>query len=129
MTQNTVQLPPNLYEALRRKAAAQHKSPDSLVVEWLAPHLETDEDRNGDVISAFEREVAAFETLKPSLLAQYEGQFVAIYREKVVANGNDKLALSRKVREMYGPVVCYIEKVTTETPRTVRMPSVWVAKE
>ena len=128
MTQNTVQLPPNLYEALRRKAAAQYKSPDSLVVEWLAPHLEIEEDHNGDAIPAFEREVAAFEALKPSLLAQYEGQFVAIYREEVVASGSDKLALSRKVRDMYGSVVYYVEKVTAETPRTARIPSVWVAK-
>jgi hypothetical protein len=128
MRQNTIQLPPNLYEALRRKAAAQQKSPDSLVVEWLAPYLEADGERSRDVIPAFEREVAAFEALKPSLLAQYEGQFVAIYREEVVASGSDKLALSRKVREMYGAVIYYIEKVTAETPRTVRMPSVWTAK-
>ncbi len=128
MRQNTIQLPPNLYEVLRRKAAAQQKSPDSLVIEWLAPHLEADGERSRDVIPAFEREVAAFEALKPSLLAQYEGQFVAIYREEVVASGSDKLALSRKVREMYGPIIYYIEKVTAETPRTVRMPSVWTAK-
>jgi hypothetical protein len=129
MTQNSVRLPPNMYEALRRKAAAQHKSPDSLVVEWLAPHLETDWDRNGDVVPAFEREVAAFEALKPSLLVQYEGQFVAIYQGKVVTSGDDKFVLSRKVRERYGPVICYIEKVTDETPRTARIPSVWVVEE
>lgn len=129
MTQNSVRLPPNMYEALRRKATAQHKSPDSLVVEWLAPHLETDGDGNGDVVSAFEREIAAYEALKPSLLAEYEGQFVAVYQGEVVASGDDKFALSRKVRERHGPVICYIEKVTAETPRTARIPSVWVVKE
>lgn len=70
MRQNTIQLPPNLYEVLRRKAAAQQKSPDSLVVEWLAPHLEADGERSRDVIPAFERKVAAcmaseFITLSP----------------------------------------------------------------
>jgi hypothetical protein len=129
MAQNSVQLPPKIYEAVRRKAAAQHKSPDSLVVEWVSHHLETSAEHNGDEVPAFEREVAAFESLKPSLLAQYEGQFVAVYRGEVVASGDDKLALSHQIREMYGPVICYIEKVTDETPRTVRIPSVWVVKE
>ena len=77
---------------------------------------------------AFEREVAAFEQLRPSLLKQYAGKYVAIYQGEVVASGDEKLALLDQVRERFGHAVCYIEKVTPESPRTVRMPSVRVVR-
>ncbi|MDA0244883.1 MAG: hypothetical protein OT477_15815 [Chloroflexi bacterium] len=39
MTQHTIELPPTLYEAVRRQAAILHKNPDALVIEWVASHL------------------------------------------------------------------------------------------
>lgn len=124
--QNMIQLPQDLYDAVRKKAAAQQKTTDALVTEWVSEHL--DESESTEVTQAFEQEVAAFEQMRADLLTQYAGQFVAIYEGKVVASGSEKLALLDKVREQYGNVVCYIEKVAPDSPRTVRMPSVRVAR-
>lgn len=74
--------------------------------------------------ATFERELAAFERLKPSLMEQYAGQYVAVSHGKVVASGNVKLDVARKVRERYGAATFYVGRVTMDAPRTVRMPSV-----
>lgn len=124
--QNMIQLPQDLYDAVRKKAAAQQKTTDALVTEWVSEHL--DESETSEITQAFEQEVAAFEQMRADLLTQYAGQFVAIYQGKVVASGSEKLALLDKVREQYGNVVCYIEKVAPDSPRTVRMPSIRVAR-
>ena len=124
--QNVVKFPPALYEAVRQKAAAQQKTTDDLVIEWVSAHL--DEPETSEITQAFEQEVAAFEELKPALLKQYAGRYVAIYQGKVVASGHEKLALLDQVRERFGPIVCYIEKVSPDSPRTVRMPSIRLAR-
>jgi hypothetical protein len=124
--QNIVQLPQDLYEAVRKKAVAQHKTTDALVIEWVSEYL--GESETSAIIEAFEQEVAAFEQLKVTLLQQYAGKFVAIYQGKVVASGNEKLTLLDRVREEFGNVVCYIEQVTPDAPRTVRIPSVRVVR-
>ena len=66
---NTIQLPQDLYEAVRQKALAQQKTTEDLVIEWVSAHL--DEAEHDDMTQAFEQEVAAFERLKTTLLAQY----------------------------------------------------------
>ena len=124
--QNMIQQAQDLYDAVRIKAAAQQKTTDALVTEWVSEHL--DESETSEMTQAFEQEVATFEQMRADLLTQYAGQFVAIYQGKVVASGSEKLALLDKVREQYGNVVCYIEKVAPDSPRTVRMPSVRVAR-
>jgi ABC-type cobalamin/Fe3+-siderophores transport system ATPase subunit len=124
--QNMIQLPQDLYDAVRKKAAAQKKTTDALVIEWVSEHL--DESETSEITQVFEQEVAAFERMRSDLLAQYAGQFVVIYQGQVVASGSEKLALLDEVREQYGNVVCYVEKVASDSPRTVRMPSVRVAR-
>lgn len=126
MNQHTIQLSPDLYDAVRRRAMAQQKSPDSLVSEWVTEQLdstEADETKN-----AFEQEIAAFEQMKPALLEQYAGQFVAIYQGQVVAVGDNRLALVKEVYNQFGEVPCYVEQVTAEPPRRVRITSVWKAR-
>lgn len=101
--------------------------PQSILI--YLPRLEhLDESETNEVTKAFEQEVAAFEQLRPALLKHYAGKYVAIYQGEVVASGDEKLALLDQVRERFGHVVCHIEKVTPESPRTVRMPSVRVVR-
>ena len=126
----TVQLPPDLYEAVRKEAASQRKTADGLVAEWVAervgeqavPKPET------SMETAFAQEVATFERLRPSLQKEFAEQYVAIYQGKVVAHGSDKLAVLQEVRAQLGQVVCYIEKVSAAAPRTARMPSIYIAR-
>lgn len=126
MNQHTIQLPPDLYDAVRRRAVAQQKSPDSLVSEWVIEQLDSTEADEAKI--AFEQEIAAFEQMKPVLLEQYAGQFVAIYQGQVVAVGANRLALVKEVYNRFGEVPCYVEQVTAEPPRRVRITSVWKAR-
>ena len=124
--QNVIQLPQDLYDAVHKKAVAQQKTTDDLVIEWVAEHL--DEPETDEIEQSFVREIAAFERQRGDLLKQYAGKYVAIYQGKVVASGEEKLALLDQVRQQYGNIVCYIEKVTPNSPRTVRMPSVHIVR-
>jgi hypothetical protein len=126
MNQNMIQLSPDLYDALQQRAAAQQKTPDSLVSEWVSEQLNTAE--ADKAAAAFEAEAAAFEQMKPALLEQYAGQYVAIYQGQVVAVGDNRLALVKEVYRRFGEVPCYVDQVTSEPPRRMRMPSVWKVK-
>ena len=75
------------------------------------------------VLSDFEAEVATFERLKPTLLKQYPGQVVAIYKEQVVEVGNNKMAVLEQVQKKFGDIPCYIEWIEAITPHRVRIPS------
>jgi hypothetical protein len=129
MTQNTIQLPREIYEAVRQRAVAERKTADMLVTEWVATHLDKEKNKDDENLIAFEQEIAAFEVLKPALMEEYAGKYVAIYQGKVVASGDNKLEVSRQVREQYGLVNYYVERVAPDSPRTVRIPSVWVTRE
>ena len=50
--QHMIQLPPDLYEAVHKKAVAQQKSTDDLVIEWVSEHL--DESETNEITQAFE---------------------------------------------------------------------------
>jgi hypothetical protein len=75
-----------------------------------------------------EKEVLAFEQLKPQLFAQYPGRVVAIYQERLVAVGDNRLDVLDQVWDQFGEVSCYVENVAADTPRRVRMPSIRVSK-
>lgn len=121
VTKNQVELPQEIYEAVRRQAAAQEKSPDALVAEWVSAHLDAASADNGEGLAAFRQQIAAFERMKPALLEQYAGQYVALRQGEVVASGEDKLDVSRRVREQFGPGGYYVAFVAPDAPRTVRM--------
>ncbi len=127
MADYTVQLPEDLYKVLEQRAAIEQKTADILVAEMVADQLDSTEpvQRNGsdEKAAAFEREVAAFERLRPSLVEQYAGQYVAIYQGKVVASGDKKLDVLQQARQNYGPIV-FVSLVSEPWPRKVRMPSV-----
>lgn len=124
--QQTVQIPQDLYDAVNRRAKTQRKSADDLVVEWVSEKV--GETETAEAEKAFKQEIAAFVALKSELLKQYPGQYVAIYRGQVVGNGDSRLALVKEVYNQFGEVPCYVEKVTLEPPRRVRIPSVWKVK-
>lgn len=76
----------------------------------------------------FQREVTAFEHLKPTLQEHHPGRVVAIHGGQVIAIGDDKMAVLDDVTAKFGPIPCYIEWVEPETPRRARISSAWVAQ-
>ena len=77
---------------------------------------------------AFEAEVAHFERLKPQLLQQYPGRFVAIHQGEVVAVGDNKMEVLATAEEVLGNVTFYVGQVTENGMRRVRMPSAWIVR-
>jgi hypothetical protein len=122
MTQNVIQLPQEMYEAVRRRAAAERKTADRLVTEWVAAHLDEESSEDDEGVVAFKQEIAAFEAMKPALMEHYLGQYVAIHQGKVVASGDNKLEVSRRAREQ-GLVNYYVELVAPDSPREIRVTS------
>jgi hypothetical protein len=98
MSGNQITLPDKLYEVVRRQAAMVEKTPDALITEWVEERV-VDLERWSNTREAFELEVAAFERLKPELLAKHQGEYVAIYSGEVVATGEDKLELLHEIYE------------------------------
>ncbi len=65
---------------------------------------------------AFEREVAAFEQMKDTLLEKYRGRYVAIYQGEVVGTSSDKMELVHQMHERFGPVTMYVHQVVEQEP-------------
>jgi hypothetical protein len=78
---------------------------------------------------AVEKEAAAFERMKAELIEKYEGQYVVIYKEKVVGHGDDERVLLDQFYKEYGEDNCYLERAAWDTPRRVRIPSFWIVRE
>jgi hypothetical protein len=71
----------------------------------------------------WEKERRAFHRLRPSLLRNHLGKYVAIHQSKVVDSGVDQIALAMRVYKRFGYVPIYVGQVLAEPQRPVRMPS------
>jgi hypothetical protein len=67
-------------------------------------------------------EEQAFRRKRAQLLHRYEGQFVALYRGRVVGHGADDEELARRMFEKLGNVPFYIARVEKE-PTVYDLPS------
>jgi hypothetical protein len=56
------------------------------------------------------------------LLKTHAGKYVAIHEERIVASGNDPIALIKQVHERYGYVPIHVDLVTEQPPPLVRLP-------
>lgn len=68
------------------------------------------------------RERSAFRRLLPALLDQYRNQYVAIHDEKVVGSGPDLLSVALAAYGQFGYQPIYVDLVTDDLPRPVRIP-------
>ncbi len=126
--QNMIQLPQDLYDAVRKKALVRKTSPEKLVVEWISERLNDDEEAQTEWLTALKAEAEAFTRLKPDLLPTYAGQYVAIYGSELIGSGEDEFALLREIHQQYGPIPCFIDRVDNLPMRKVRITSVWKAR-
>lgn len=123
--QNMIHLPKDLYDAVRKKALAKKTSPENLVVEWVSERLNDDEEAQTDWLTAVKAEAEAFARLRPNLIPEYVGQYVAIYGGKLIGSGEDEFALLREIHQQYGPIPCCIDRVDDLPSRKVRITSLW----
>ena len=71
----------------------------------------------------FEREMAAFHRLLPTLLKDYRNQYVAIHEEQVVGSGDNLIKVASDAYDRFGYQPIYVDLVTDEPQRPVRIPS------
>ena len=76
----------------------------------------------------FEAEMANFERLKPQLLQQYPGKFVALRQGEVIAVDDEKMAVLAAAEQAVGNVSFYVGEVKEGPPRRIRMPSFRVTR-
>ncbi len=82
-----------------------------------APDFASGQERH----SAWEEEHRAFLRLLPTLLATHRGQYVAIYKAAVVAEGLDQIDVAKRTYARVGYVPAYVGLVTDEAPKPVRI--------
>lgn len=70
----------------------------------------------------FAAEAQAFRRKLPQLLGRYEGEFVALYRGRVVGHGANDEELARRMYERLGDVSFYIARVERQ-PTVYDLPS------
>ena len=73
--------------------------------------------------ASWQIERRAFLRLLPSLLATHQGQYVAVYQERVIAEGPDQIEVAKQAYAIAGYVPIYVGLVTSEPPWPVRIPS------
>ena len=62
------------------------------------------------------KEYIAFEAMRPELLKNHLGRFVAVFHGQVVDNDSDQFKLHDRIRSKYGDQIVLIEQVTEEWP-------------
>jgi hypothetical protein len=72
---------------------------------------------------AWEDEHLAFIRLLPTLLASHEGQYVAIHKGCVIAEGRDQVAVAKQAYARAGYVPIYVGLVTNERSQPLRLRS------
>jgi hypothetical protein len=84
-----------------------------------APDLTLEENSH----ALWEEERRAFMRLLPMLLSAHRGQYVAVHRGNVIAEGPDQVDVAKRAYADVGYVPIYVGLVTDEPPRPVRIPS------
>jgi hypothetical protein len=73
--------------------------------------------------AAWEEEHRAFLRLLPSLLATHQGQYVAVHKSSIIAEGPDQVDVALQAYAQAGYVPIYVGLVTNEPQKPVRLPS------
>jgi Family of unknown function (DUF5678) len=79
--------------------------------------------QNPTTNAACEEEQRAFLRLLPKLLATYRGQYVAVHKGNVIADGQDQVEVAKQAYARAGYLPIHVGLVSDERSRPVRMPS------
>ena len=73
--------------------------------------------------SKWEAEYQAFLRLRPELLADHRGMYVAVHNGQVIDSGEDQMEVALRSYRRFGYVPIYVGLVTDESPLVARVPS------
>lgn len=119
----TIVLPDEVYQRVRTLARQSQKDVVELVTEKVVDSFAgytfpADPDRPKML-----KERAAYETLHPSLVSDYLGQYVAIFQGQLVDSDQDVIQLNERIRANHPDTVVLITKVEPEPVRTLHFRS------
>ena len=120
-TKVTLTIPDYIYQQAENIARSEQRPITEIFNEALAqlfPAIHVNVGR-----PQMEQEQRAFRRSHAELLAQYPGEYVAVYQGKVIDHDADQVALVGRVDERYPQEVVLIKLVTAEPDRVLNMRS------
>lgn len=113
-------VPEETVTSLKQAASALGESAEALADQAIQQFLRQVAERKVD------REEQHYRTQHSQLLAQYEGQYIAMHQGNVIDTDTDELALFLRIRKAYPMVGILIKQVTMHIEEiwTVRSPRV-----
>lgn len=113
--QVTLTVPDTLYQQAEEMAQTNNRQIEDVLTEQLLltlPPIHVSENR-----AAMLREEAAFDAMKPDLLAKYFNQYVAVYQGQVVDHDKDELVLVERIDQQYPEQVVLLRQVLPHPPK------------
>lgn len=117
----SVTLPDAVYEYALLVAEADQRSIADVLLDSMVqtpPIFSVDPERTEML-----REQAAYASMHADLLANYEGQFIAIHLGDVLDHDFDEQALSQRVRQRYPGSVILVRQVLPQAERVLHLRS------
>lgn len=108
--QVTISIPQTLYRRARELARSRNQSVDA-VLEAGVTLVEASTGPLESEVEAMRRERAAYQTMHPELMAQYAGQYVAVYQGQLIDHDQNEMALLRRLDDQYPDEVVLMKKV------------------
>lgn len=109
-TDRTLEIPIELYDRIERLAALREEA----VAYLLEEALDLVEDQThvlDDESAAMGKEEAAYRAMHSELFEKYAGQYVAVYKGKLVDFDADELAIYRRIDKRYPHDIVLMKKV------------------
>ena len=122
----TVTLPESLYTQFEGWAQAARRPVADLLLDaarQVLPQAHVNPKR-----SLMQQQVAAFNAMRETLLAQFAGEFVALKEGQVVDHDADQLALAERVGKQHATEVVLIKQVLPDSPSVLHYRSPRIIK-
>ena len=126
-TDVTLTLPDTVYRQIEAAARRDQRTVTDVLTETVTQAFDSAFPVNPDR-DKMEEEQAAYERQRGEIIAQYEGEYVAVHGGKVVDHDPDMLALVERIDVNYPDDVVHMRLVTREPDRVLRVTSAWFVK-
>ncbi|CUS04058.2 protein of unknown function [Candidatus Promineifilum breve] len=126
-TEVTLTLPDTVYRQVEATARRNQRTVIDVLTDTVTQAFDSIFDISPDR-EKMEEEQAAYERQREEIIAQYEGEYVAVHGGKMVDHDPDEIALLRRIDANYPKDVVHMRLVTRQPDRELRVTSAWFVK-
>lgn len=119
----SISLPTPLYEQAKQTARRNQQTVDEYVAQLVSQAIATLDQMPLAGDETLDKEAQAWIDLHPMLKEKYLGQYVALYRGRIIDMDSDPLLLNRRVRQIYPNEPVWISQVREKPFREIHMRS------